>query len=330
MLRIAPYRARRTPRLAAAAHPAGREQHAKLLTREVHGAAPGDNLPPSELLRLQPGDDNFDHARPVCIADALVHVGTSGWHYKHWVGDFYPPRFPASRMLAWYAQEFHTVEINNSFYRLPEQTTFEQWRKGVPSGFLFAVKASRFLTHIKRLKDPEDSIKLFFSRAQHLGEHLGPVLFQLPPRWNADLGRLREFLALLPSKYQCVIEFRDESWYQRQICDLLRRYNVALCLHDWSSTRWSRELTADFTYIRFHGTTGRYAGNYPDELLKKWAGEIYGWCGTLSHVFAYFNNDVGGHAIRNARALRDMLRTFESVSVSRETGPQPRFRGEVA
>ena len=267
---------------------------------------------------MEPGEREAFHPAPVCIADALVHVGTSGWHYKHWVGEFYPPRFPSSKMLAWYAREFHTVEINNSFYRLPEQKTFEQWRKIVPPGFLFAVKASRFLTHIKRLKDPEDPITLFLSRARHLGEHLGPVLFQLPPRWNVDLARLKEFLELLPPKHQYVIEFRDESWYQRQVCDLLRHHNVALCLHDWSSARWSRELTADFTYIRFHGTTGKYAGNYPDELLRAWAREIYGWCSSLSRVYAYFNNDVGGHAIRNARTLREMLRGFEHSAASGE------------
>ena len=246
-------------------------------------------------------------AKPVRIAEAFVHVGTSGWHYKHWLGDFYPPRFPPANMLAWYAREFHTVEINNSFYRLPEAKTFEQWGRIVPPGFVFAVKASRYITHIKRLKDPEDSIKLFFSRAKYLGQHLGPVLFQLPPKWKADLERLEQFLALLPKGQQFVIEFRDESWYRQEVCELLRRHNVALCLHDWASAQWSRELTANFTYIRFHGSTGKYAGDYPDHLLHEWAKQIEGWCGQVKEVFAYFNNDVGGHAIRNARSLRAML-----------------------
>lgn len=197
-------------------------------------------------------------------------------------------------MLAWYAREFHTVEINNSFYRLPERKAFEIWKKTVPAGFLFAVKASRFLTHIKRLKDPEDSIKLFFSRAKYLGPRLGPILFQLPPRWNADAGRLREFLALLPRKYKYTIEFRDESWYTPEIHRLLENHNIALCLHDWHSWSWARELTADFTYTRFHGTTGRYAGNYPDHLLREWAKQIASWGSQLHAIFAYFNNDVGG------------------------------------
>lgn len=253
-------------------------------------------------------------AGAVRVASALIHVGTSGWHYKQWVGDFYPPRFPAAKMLEFYAKELHTVEINNSFYRLPEAKTFEQWSKTVPDTFVFAVKASRFLTHIKRLKDPEDSIKLFFSRAKHLGAHLGPVLFQLPPKWKADVGRLGAFLQLLPEKQKHVIEFRDDSWYTAQIRELLSRYNVALCLHDWRAADWARELTADFTYIRFHGTTGRYAGNYPDHLLRSWAEEIRNWGKKLTEVFAYFNNDVGGHAIRNARSLRAMLACVGSAA----------------
>ncbi len=210
-------------------------------------------------------------------------------------------------MLAWYTREFQTVEINNSFYRLPLEATFEQWKRTVPVGFIFAVKASRFITHIKRLKDPKDSIDLFFSRAKHLGPHLGPVLFQLPPKWKADIGRLREFLSLLPRGQKYVVEFRDDSWYTHQVRDLLHQHNIALCLHDWRSAQWSRELTATFTYIRFHGTTGKYAGNYPEHLLGTWASRIAEWAQNLSEVFVYFNNDVGGYAVRNARTLRSLL-----------------------
>jgi uncharacterized protein YecE (DUF72 family) len=246
-------------------------------------------------------------AGPVRVGPALVHVGTSGWHYKQWVGDFYPAHFAPANMLAWYAREFHTVEINNSFYRLPEEKTFRDWARAVTEGFLFAVKASRFLTHIKRLKDPEEPIKLFFSRAKHLGSHLGPVVFQLPPKWKADSGRLREFLALLPRKHHSAIEFRDESWYTPEIYEVLRRHNVALCIHDWHSAPWARELTANFTYLRFHGTSGRYAGNYPDDILQGWARQIQSWAPRLSNVYAYFNNDVAGHAIRNALTLRTVL-----------------------
>lgn len=273
--------------------------HRAVIRGAVHEAVRGDNL----TIEI-----SAPHAtEPVRLGNTRVHVGTSGWHYKQWIGDFYPERFPPAKMLAWYAREFHTVEINNSFYRLPEAKAFEAWKKTVPAGFLFAVKASRFLTHIKRLRDPEDPIKLFFSRAQHLGSHLGPILFQLPPKWHADIDRLRIFLALLPARHKYVLEFRDESWYTQEVLELLRQYNVALCLHDWRSSPWSRELTADFTYIRFHGANGKYAGNYPDRQLREWAARIQSWTPQLSEVFAYFNNDVGGHAVRNARTLRAML-----------------------
>lgn len=262
---------------------------------------------------------SFGAAAPVRVGSALVHVGTSGWHYKQWVGDFYPPRFAPAKMLAWYAREFQTVEINNSFYRLPEEKTFRDWARAVPEDFLFAVKASRFLTHIKRLKDPEDPIKLFFSRAKHLGPHLGPVLFQLPPKWKADSGRLREFLALLPQEHHHAVEFRDESWYRPEIYELLKRHNIALCMHDWHSARWAQELTANFTYIRFHGTSGRYAGNYPDEILQGWAKQIRSWAPRVSNVYAYFNNDVAGHAIRNARTLRTAVAALDHVADPRST-----------
>jgi uncharacterized protein YecE (DUF72 family) len=261
----------------------------------------------SSSLRSMPEPTDLLRVGPVRVGPKTVHVGTSGWHYKQWIGDFYPPRFPPAKMLAYYAHQFHTVEINSSFYRLPEEKTFDQWRKIVPSRFVFAVKASRFLTHIKRLKDPEDSIKLFFARAKHLGPHLGPILFQLPPRWKADIGRLTTFLELLPPKHKYVVEFRDDSWYAREILELLGRHNVALCLHDWHSADWARELTANFSYIRFHGTNGKYAGNYPDQLLLRWVEQIQSWQDEVSEVFAYFNNDIGGHAIRNAQSLRAML-----------------------
>jgi uncharacterized protein YecE (DUF72 family) len=295
---IARFRVRPTTPRAKGVGGVARRRLKKQRAREVH--TPDRRADLAALAPVEPG-------KPLRIRNALVHIGTSGWHYKHWLGDFYPQRFPPAKMLEWYAREFQTVEINNSFYRLPEEKTFEQWRKTVPRGFLFSVKASRFLTHLKRLKDPEDSITLFFSRAEHLGPSLGPILFQLPPRWKADAGRLRAFLEALPPKHEYAMEFRDESWYSEEICELLHHHNVALCLHDWRSADWVGELTASFTYIRFHGTNGRYAGNYPDEKLRHFAKQIQRWGERLSDVFVYFNNDIGGHAIRNARSLRVLL-----------------------
>lgn len=239
--------------------------------------------------------------------NTLVHIGTSGWHYKHWVGDFYPQRYPPDKMFSWYAREFHTVEINNSFYRLPEEKTFQRWKGLAPRGFIFALKASRFITHIKRLKDAQDSLDLFFSRAKPLGAALGPVLFQLPPRWKVNVERLRDFLSILPKGRKFSLEFRDESWYTPEVFAQLRRSNVALCIHDWREMPWRKQLTADFTYIRFHGSGTRYGGNYPDGYLHEWAERIRNWKGKLSEVFVYFNNDIGGHAIRNACSLREML-----------------------
>ena len=226
-------------------------------------------------------------------------------------------------MLEWYAQEFHTVEINNSFYRLPDEKTFRDWAAKVPPDFLFAVKASRFLTHIKRLKDAKDPIDLFFSRARHLGPHLGPVLFQLPPKWKADSGRFRDFLEVLPRNNSYAVEFRDDTWYTHEIFRLLQQHNVALCLHDWHSAPWAQELTADSSYIRFHGTSGRYAGNYPDHLLQEWARKIKNWAARLTHIYVYFNNDVGGHAIRNAQALQAAVARLADV-------PSPRVKPRAA
>jgi uncharacterized protein YecE (DUF72 family) len=245
-----------------------------------------------------------------------VHVGTSGWHYKHWVGDFYPARFPTDKMFSWYAREFQTVEINNSFYRLPEKKTFTQWKALAPPGFVFAVKASRFITHIKRLKDAEDSVKLFFSRARPLGAALGPVLFQLPPRWKLNFDRLSDFLSILPRRRKFTLEFRDESWYSPPVYRLLRLHNVALCIHDWREMPWPKELTADFIYIRFHGSGARYGGNYSHTELRHWAETIRGWQPQLKEVFVYFNNDIGGHAIRNARSLGHMLNPAFEATVS--------------
>ena len=246
-------------------------------------------------------------------AGCQFHVGTSGWHYKHWLGDFYPEKFAPAKMFSWYAREFHTVEINNSFYRLPEEKTFQNWKALAPPGFIFAVKASRFITHMKRLKDAAESIDLFFSRAKPLGTTLGPVLFQLPPDWKLNLERLTEFLDVLPQGHKYALEFRDLTWCVPQVYELLRRHNVAFCIHDWREMPWPRELTADFTYVRFHGSGRCYGGNYPNEHLQSWCNLLESWSPQLREAFIYFNNDIGGHAIRNARTLRGMLHAQGSL-----------------
>ncbi len=240
-------------------------------------------------------------------AECAIHVGTSGWHYKQWLGDFYPEKFAPAKMFPWYAREFDTVEINNCFYRLPEEKTFQSWRDLAPPGFIFAVKASRFITHIKRLRDAADAVDLLFTRAKPLGVTLGPVLFQLPPRWKLNLERLAEFLEILPRGHRYSLEFRDGSWCVPQVYELLARHNVAYCIHDWREMPWPKQLTADFTYVRFHGSGTRYGGNYPDHQLREWADRLREWQGRLRAAYVYFNNDIGGHAIRNARTLRELL-----------------------
>jgi len=236
-------------------------------------------------------------------APARLRAGCSGWQYKHWRGDFYPAGLPQARWLEYYAQRFDTVEINNSFYRLPEAATFLSWYKRAPAGFVYAVKASRFLTHMKKLKDPADPLALFFSRANHLGRTLGPVLYQLPPRWPVNLDRLTTFLQMLPKRRRHAIEFREPSWYSDDVFALLNRYHVALCLHDMRGSASGRTRVGPFVYARFHGTE-RYSGSYSDAHLEEWADWIATELAAGTDVYAYFNNDVGGHAPRDAQRLR--------------------------
>jgi uncharacterized protein YecE (DUF72 family) len=216
---------------------------------------------------------------------------------------------PASRWLEYYATRFDTVEVNNCFYRLPEAGTFSAWRARVPARFLFAVKASRYLTHLKRLKDPVQPVERIFDRAAHLLRGFGPVLYQLPPRWGCDVDRLRTFLEAAPRRHPQAIEFRDPSWYRDDVFALLRRHRFALCVHDMAGSAAPRILVGPFVYLRLHGPQ-RYAGRYPDELLRDWADWLSAarTSGSSSRdVYVYFNNDVGGHAPRDATRLREML-----------------------
>ena len=234
-----------------------------------------------------------------------IHVGTSGWHYKHWRGLFYPEKIAAGDMFKFYARHFDTVEINNSFYRLPLPSTFDSWRDNSPRNFLFAVKGSRFITHMKKLKDPVASSEKFFANVLRLEPKLGPVLFQLPPHWGLNLERLTEFLESLPKENRYVFEFRDESWLVSEAYEALRAHNAAFCIHDLANMRTPLEVTADFTYIRFHGPgNAKYSGSYSTAALRGWASRINEWRRNKIDVYAYFNNDIGGHAITNALELK--------------------------
>jgi uncharacterized protein YecE (DUF72 family) len=243
-----------------------------------------------------------------------IRVGCSGWQYRHWRGDLYPAELPTSRWFAHYSQTFDTVEINNSFYRLPEAETFAKWRDQAPSGFLYAVKASRFLTHMKKLKDPDEPLTRFFGRAQHLRSTLGPVLYQLPPRWPVDLPRFAAFLSALPRQYSHAVEFREPSWYDDRVFALLEEHRVALCLHDMQGSATERLAIGPFVYVRFHFGTTRYGGRYDDRRLDDWAEWLAERIRRGLSVFTYFNNDVGGHAPRDAVRLRTRLKALLNMS----------------
>lgn len=237
---------------------------------------------------------------------AQVRVGCSGWQYRHWRGDFYPRELPQSRWLEFYAERFDTVELNNSFYRLPDPSTFAAWRRRLPAGHVVAVKASRYLTHVKRLRDPADPLERFWSRARHLGERLGPVLYQVPPRWSRNAERLAAFLEALPDHAQA-IEFRDADWYVPEIDRLLASAGIARCLHDMPGSAPRPNRVGPLVYVRFHGRGQRYGGRYSSQMLTAWAERLAGWARDGVPCYVYFNNEVGGHAVRDAARLRDLL-----------------------
>ncbi len=238
---------------------------------------------------------------------SLIHVGTSGWHYSHWRGPFYPEDLPPAAFLKFYQQKFQTVEINNSFYRLPTEKTMIDWRESVPPGFIFAVKGSRYITHMKKLQDPEKTLTLLMERVPLLGDRLGPILFQLPPRWGFDAERLGHFLGALPRGYRFALEFRDPSWLYDAASRLLKEQGAAFCMYDFAGRASPREVTADFVYIRLHGPGGAYQGRYSREALADWAKDITAWAAEGKEVYCYFDNDEAGYAARNALELKDML-----------------------
>lgn len=241
---------------------------------------------------------------------ARFWIGTSGWHYAHWLGVFYPEDLPTSRWLAHYVQHFPTVEINNSFYRQPKASAWQLWRRAAPEGFRFAVKANRFLTHVKRLRDVEEAVGRFLDGARLLEDRLGPVLYQLPPNFHRtpeNERRLAAFLELLPRGMQHAFEFRHASWFCDDALALLRQYAAGFCAFDMVDLECPLAATAPFAYLRFHGSEALYASNYTDEMLAGWAARLRGLAAGLTDVYIYFNNDAWGYAVSNARTLAEML-----------------------
>jgi uncharacterized protein YecE (DUF72 family) len=235
----------------------------------------------------------------------IYRLGTSGWSYSGWKGRFYPEDIPQKSWLSYYAQHFNTVEINMTFYRFPKPATLKTWREKVPQDFTFTLKANRQITHSKRIKGVGSEVRYFYILADTLGDKLGCILFQLPPSITLDMDLLQEFLQSLSPQYRNVIEFRHESWYGEEVCELLRASQAIFCTV--SSTKVPKTVmkTSKTCYFRFHGLTGGYRYNYPDEELKRWAEAIKET--HAEECYIYFNNDYRAYAVQNCKSLAEIL-----------------------
>lgn len=243
-----------------------------------------------------------------------IYIGTSGYNYKHWLDDvFYPPGHPKNKLLEYYAQHFNTVELNSPFYGLPTPKTVKNWHRRTPENFKFVVKGSRYTTHLKRLKDPAKSTKLFFDNIKLLKEKLACVLWQLPPSMKFNHERILSFVKTLSKnptakKVLHSIEFRHPSWFTDETYKILTDHNVNLCIANSPNWPCSEKITSDFIYLRFHGDKNLYSSNYSNKELKKWAGKIKRWIKEEKFAFCFFNNDEKGFAVKNAKELERMLR----------------------
>jgi len=239
---------------------------------------------------------------------ARILIGTSGWHYDSWRGPFFPQGLPLKAQLQFYASQFPTAELNGVFYRTPTPETVKSWRDQTGKDFVFAWKASKFITHWKRLSDNSvNSLELLENRLSFLGGKVGPILFQLPPNFKADGDRLGKFFKMLPRKRRYSFEFRDRSWYTPKILRMLSEENISLCLSDHHDAPSPWKRTADFVYIRGHGPGGRYKGHYPTRALEDWTKRIRSWRKQGSDVYVYFDDDQKSAAPADALKLRQML-----------------------
>jgi uncharacterized protein YecE (DUF72 family) len=249
------------------------------------------------------------------MARASILIGTSGWHYKHWLGTFYPAGANTKKQFEHYTQHFDTVEINNSFYKLPPREVFEGWYKYSPRKFLFVIKANRFITHNLKLLRPKEPLTRLFNSILALKEKLGPILFQLPPKWKVNVDRLREFLEALPVGYDYVFEFRNETWYHEEVYKLLQKYNCAFCIYELGGHLSPITITANFVYVRLHGpSANKYQGSYSKPDLKKWAKRCCEWQSQKKRVYVYFDNDQEGYAALNAVTLKALVKKLSSTA----------------
>ena len=233
-------------------------------------------------------------------------MGTSGWQYPHWRGVFYPARLPQRRWLPYLAERFQTVEVNNTFYNLPEKSVFEQWRAATPRDFVFTLKMSRYLTHLKRLREPAGPVQLFLERAGGLGDKRGPILVQLPPQMRANTGLLDAALAMFEPSIRVAVEFRDDSWFTDDTRAVLERHRAALCLADSPRRRQPTWRTAEWGFVRFHEGAGTRAPGYERAALRRWIELIAATFTAEKDVYAYFNNDAFGYAIKDAVTFAEL------------------------
>ena len=241
-----------------------------------------------------------------------THIGTSGWSYDHWCGAYYPDDLASSDRLAYYARQFRSVEINSSFYHLPAESTLRHWHDATPDDFVFAAKASRYITHMKKLTAPQQTLPPLLERLAVLGNKLGPVLFQLPPHWHFNPERLAALLDWLDGACRSAFEFRDHSWFNEQCLELLSRHGAALCLYELDGFLSPEKLTADFVYVRLHGPGAAYRGSYDRKALAAWVTSCNRWATSGREVYFYFDNDEQAYAAHNAARLQTMIEEQES------------------
>jgi uncharacterized protein YecE (DUF72 family) len=236
------------------------------------------------------------------------YIGTSGWLYRNWIGDFYPADIKQKELFNYYQTQFKTVELNTTFYHLPKETTIQGWLEKAPEDFVYSLKASRFITHIKKLLDPLEPAKLFLDRIAPLGKKMGPILFQTPPSLGYNIERLKEILKILPKQYIYTFEFRNPSWFREETYQLFKEHNIALCIYDYRGYISPNVVTSNFLYIRLHGPTFQaYRGNYNDQKLERWVELISKANEEGRSAYCYFDNDAEGYAPHNAKRLEELL-----------------------
>src|SRR5690606_10170450 len=243
---------------------------------------------------------------------AKIHVGTSGWSYKHWKGTFYPEKMKATDYLSYYSEHFEVTEINSSFYRLPLATTVHKWIEKVPDDFLFCPKISRYLSHMKKLNDPEEPLKRFFDVFEPMKKHMGPVLIQLPANATFNESVDRRFYETLENEYpeySFAMEVRHESWYSEESLNLMKKYNIAFVIAQSERFPYQEFVTAKDIYVRFHGPDALYASPYTKEILEEYADKFLSWKADGHDVWVFFNNDIDGHALTDAKQLIEIVKS---------------------